>query len=302
MKFLLLSLPILLSACGSEPAVTTALTQDGVVRTTVYPVHYFSERLAAPEVPVELVLPPGADPIFWRPSRPALEDLQRASLIVANGAEFERWMQAANLPASRIVHSADGLSDRHLTFEEVTTHSHGPGGEHSHDGLDGHTWLDPRNAEAQAVAIADALVARFPELEDPMGSRVASLREDLRELDRRFAALTPTLEGVHLMASHRAYDYLAARYGWELTNLDLDPDGVLDGDKRRSVEAELDPARINVILWETTPNLDTRSRLADQLGVRSVVFNPVKAAPESGDYLTAMHANLDRLGQVASDE
>ena len=298
----LLFLFLFLAACGggASGGGLDSIEPDDVVRTTAYPVHFLTERLAGSEIEVELVLPADEDPIFWQPPREALAALQGSRLIVTNGADFERWMRSASLPRTRVVRSADGFDDRHLTFQD-TTHSHGPTGEHSHEGTDGHTWMDPRNAEDQALAIAAALAEAFPERADAVKSRMVELRGELRELDRRYAELAPQLAAVQLIASHPAYDYIADRYGLEITNLDLDPSAELDEAALDSVVAAQDGERTNILLWESAPLSQTASRLADELGVRSIVFSPAEGAPEAGgpDYLAIMHANLDRLREAA---
>ncbi|QDU67591.1 metal ABC transporter substrate-binding protein [Engelhardtia mirabilis] len=299
---LALALGGLLSACGGAGGTGTAeaIEPDQVVRTTAYPVHFLTERVAGPEIEVELVLPAGADPIFWQPPREVLAALQGSRLIVTNGADFERWMRSASLPSTRVVRSADGFADRHLQFEGAT-HSHGPTGEHSHTGTDGHTWMDPRNAEDQALAIAAALADAYPDQAEQIQGRMVALRADLRALDRRLTQMLPALAQVRLIASHPAYDYIAARYGLEIVNLDLDPAEPLGLADFASIEAATDAGRVNVLLWESEPLAETVTELDERLGVRSVVFSPAEGPPAAGepDYLGVMNANLDRLGEAA---
>ena len=52
------------------------------------------------------------------------------------------------------------------------------------------------------------------------------------------------------------------------------------------------------MLWEGPPRADTAERL-EALGVRSAVFAPGAAAPESGDFLSVMEANAAALESIA---
>ena len=122
------------------------------------------------------------------------------------------------MPDSRHLQTSSGFRDQWIE-QETVTHSHGPG-EHTHEGFDGHTWLDPLLAREQALAISEALRQErpgWPQLTETLAEREAALLEQFDALDRRFQDLTPRLANLALFASHPAYDYLARRYGWELT-------------------------------------------------------------------------------------
>ncbi|MEX1023914.1 MAG: metal ABC transporter substrate-binding protein [Planctomycetota bacterium] len=268
------------------------------IRTTFYPTTYFAERLVAGAIPVVNPVPKDADPIFWSPPRDVIADYQRAGAIVLNGARFEQWALRTTLPAARTINTAEGFRDRFLTFESETTHSHGPTGEHTHAGIDGHTWLDPLLAIEQVRALAAGLERLFPELETT-AERLA-LEADLLALDERLRTELVGLGNVRLFASHPAYDYLARRYAWEVTNLDLDPESAPPAG---TIEALADPEGRGlpiVLLWESPPTGAAAGPFA-AVGVRNVVFSPLESAPSEGDYLEAMNANIDRLCAAVVD-
>lgn len=293
----------LAGGCGSETAREATTTED-VIRTTFYPTMWMASRIAGGLVPVECPVPAEADPIFHRPTVEQIARYQRARLIIVNGAEFEKWVSAAPLPRSRVVDSAAGFADEFITIEG-TTHSHGPSGEHTHEGTDGHTWLDPRNAIRQAEAIASAMSGAFPEHAGAFASNLAALRADLEGLDGSLTALTPALEGVVLLASHPAYNYVARRYGWSVTNLDLDPEAPLSAEALASVaEAIEDRGVRRVMLWESAPLEETAEALRDRFGIASVVFSPCEMLSEEeiaggADYLVVMRANIEGLRGAA---
>jgi len=291
-----------LLACEEKqapPATPETVEPDRtpVVYTTFYPTEYFVSRIGGEDVDVTCPLPPDADPIFWQPSRDQIAAYQQADLIVVNGAGFEKWIDTVSLPESRVLDSAAAFEDEFVTYES-TTHAHGPGGEHTHEGIDGHTWLDPVNATRQAKAIRDALVQRFPSRTDAYRVGYVELSSDLDALDARYQALD--LEGVQLLASHPAYNYLDQRYEWNIHNFDLDPESEIDAATLTDIQAELDPdARVHVMLWESEP-VDAARAALDEAGIVSVTFSPAElidpeARAAGEDYLTIMNANLDRL-------
>jgi len=300
-----------LAACSSEaPSGAAPAAPAQTIYTTFYPTTYFAERIAPDTFEVVCPLPDGADPIFWQPSREAIASYQKAGAIILNGAEFEKWAITAALPRSRVIDSAADIPGGFITFQ-TTTHSHGAGGEHTHEGIDGHTWLDPHAAVAQAEAIAGGLSRLFPDHADDFARGFDDLRRDLQDLDARFRELTPALEGVQLLASHPAYNYLARRYGWEIINFDLDPEAPIAAETWNELSDAVDPeARRRIMLWESEPLADNRRPLGGpgsvHLRVTSVLFSPCEtlesARIEAGeDYLTVMHANADRLEAAAAE-
>ena len=284
---------------GTESSATARRSEGPVVYTTMYPVAWLTERLVGSAVDVVCPVPEDADAIFWEPPRDVLEAYRAADLVVANGAEFAKWLANASLPESRLVRSADGFADEFLRFE-TTTHSHGPGGDHTHEGVDGHTWVDPENARRQARAIAAALSARWTEHADAFAANLTALEADLDRLATAWRELDAALQAANLICSHPAYDYLLRRYGWSATNLDLDPDAPLDAAARSAVREAVDGARPNVLIWESEPGPATRDALAAELGVASVVVSPVEvlaAADRAAgrDYLSIQLAAIDAL-------
>ena len=272
------------------------------IYTSFYPTKYFAERIGGEHIEVVCPLPADADPIFWQPTRDDIAAFHSADLIVLNGAGFEKWAEQAVLPDSRVLISAAPLEDTLIEFE-TTTHSHGPAGGHTHAGIDGHTWLDPGNAIVQAEQIRDALSGLFPEHADSCAEGFTRLRADLSALDAELAALD--LDGVTVLCSHQAYNYIARRYGWAITNFDLDPAEPIDDQSwSRIIDiVGAAPGRV-IMLWESPPLGETDSRLASVLGVGGVVFSPCEML-ESGengqDYLSVMHDNVHQLSEALSD-
>jgi len=290
----------LLAGCNDTEAVTAGSTDRPVVYTTMYPVTWLTERLAGGALDVVCPVPEDADAIFWEPPRDVLAAYRAADLVVANGAGFAQWLERASLPESRLVRAADGLTSELLHFEE-TTHSHGPAGDHTHAGIDGHTWVDPVNAKEQARAIAAALSLRFADELPELEADLARLESDLDRLLEAWRELVPRLREVRLLCSHPAYDYLWRRLGLTATNLDLDPEALFTERARAAVTAALASDRRNVLIWESAPLPATRTALAAELDVVSVTVSPVEVLPAAAraagnDYLSIQLVQIARLG------
>lgn len=286
-------------ACGRGRPDGGAGRDRADVVTTFYPTRYFAERIARGQVRVECPTPQGADPIFWQPDREAIARFQGARLVVLNGAEYERWAATASLPLSRVCDSAHVFEAEFVKYQ-ATTHSHGRSGAHSHEGTDGHTWMDPNNASRQAEQVLLAMAREWPEHDKAFRDGYVALAADLALLDKRLAELGPRLERTGLVASHPAYGYLAKRYGWRLVNVDLPPDEEPEAghvEKVRSAIEGFAPDRV-LVLFESEPN-EAVARAARGAGAAGiVVYQPVEmlGAEDAGlDYLGVMNRNIDRL-------
>ena len=301
---LLLGLTLLVgTGCGADPSAEPrdAAVRSGevVVYATDYPSAFLSGRLIAGVGRVECPIPPDADPIHWEPSRDVLLEFRAATLVVTNGAEFVRWIENASLPENRIVRSANGFRSDFLHGEEQT-HSHGPGGTHTHAEVNPYTWLDPVNARRQAATIARALTDRLPDSAARIEENLGALEADLEDLQTEWRGLDEELREVNLMTSHPTHDYLLARFGWTARVLELDAAAALTEDSISQVRSALRADGPNLLLWDAAPLHEPRTRLRDELGVRSLVVPALtvrsKAQRENGDdYLGLQRAAIARI-------
>ena len=291
---------------GGAEGVPRSATDGGRdrprVATTFYPTAWLLERLAGDAIEVLLPLPAGADPSTWQPTREDLQVYQGADLIVTNGAGLEAWVASASLPLSRLVQSAAGFQDRWRQYEGLT-HSHGGGGQHSHLGTDGHTWMSPALLILQAERVAEALESHGLVPRETLQPGLKALRSDLTALERELnEALLPRAQGVRFLANHPAFDYLLAEHV-DLINLDLDPEAE-DVEAIvaavRKAKAEADKC---LVLWESEPRSALSNALERELGVPSVVFRVAEnpARDEDGkrpDYLDLQGRNFAQLSSA----
>lgn len=288
----------------SDQAVSITPGGGGRVMTTFYPTYYFATRIAEKDVQVDCPVPDDADPIFWQPDPATIAKYQSADLTIINGADYEHWVTTAALPLGKLCDSAHGFAAEFLKFEK-TTHSHGSSGAHSHEGTDGHTWMDPNNAVRQSEAILAAMTKRWPSHEKAFGTRADALRADLMKLDERLRQLTPEIGNVYLLGSHPAYGYIAKRYGWTVKTVDVPPDSPPSEAQLAALKAVLKDAPagvVTVMLFESDP-IPAVSSAVSAAGVKPAVFRPMETLSaqerhEGADYLTGMNANIDRLASA----
>ncbi len=269
------------------------------VYTVNYPLAYFAERIGGDLVEVSFPAPPDADPALWSPDAEAVAAYQSADLILMNGADYAKWAARVSLPSSKMVDTSAALADRLVPLEHNVTHTHGPGGEHSHTGWAATMWLDPVMALEMAIAVRDAMVTARPEGGAAFAAGFDALAADLQALDGELEASVATLSGRPILVSHPVYQYLIARHQLEARALDWEPGEAPDEEAWRKLDATLAHHPAEVILWESEPLPETRRRL-EELGLTVLVYELAANRPATGDWLSVMRANRARLDGLAA--
>jgi zinc transport system substrate-binding protein len=276
-----------------------AAAQDRLSVVSVnYPLHYLAERIGGDLIEASMPFPPDIDPAFWQPTADEIARMQKADLILRNGASYAKWARLAALPRRKVVDTSAGFRDRLITEQSAVTHQHGPQGAHAHGDVAFTTWLDPTQALAQAEAIRRALVRRLPEQQAAIDSNFERLASDLADLDKQLQdALVPVV-GSAVLASHPIYQYLGRRYDLEIIPVLWEPATAPPEDDWPALERVAKERGIGWMLWEGAPDPATRQRLED-LGLRVVVFAPAMNLPATGDFLSVMRVNAENLRRAS---
>lgn len=293
-------------SCNKKNGDVTPTGSGGgkpVIYTTFYPTKYFAERIGGDKVEVVCPVPADEDAIFWMPEAKTIVGYQKADLIIVNGAGFAKWVDKVSLPQAKVVDTAKPFESEFVKFATSTTHSHGPAGLHEHKGIDGHTWVDPVNAKIQAGEIAEAMRKRFPEHAAAFEDGWGDLAKDLDGLHALLSRLAKEYRGQPILASHPAYNYIARRYKWNLTSLDLDPEEMPSDQTFAEIKALLRKAPAKHILWESYPTEEIAERFREELGLESVEFSPCELLGDEEikaglDYLEVMRANIENVRKV----
>lgn len=287
----------LLFACTADPAPeATPDPAPAVVVAGSVPVHHLAERLGAGQPWALRLLPPAdADPGQWRPSPADIGAAQQADLVLLNGAGYEAWAATAALPPSRVAETAAAVAP--LT-RPGRTHSHGAEGDHSHAGLDPHTWIDPLAYRTQAEATHAAL-ARLPGADRAaLDDALSVLSDELVQIEAELRAVAP--RDVGLASNHPSFAHLGRRLGLSIADLDLAPDAAPSPAAQAAVAAWVATTDAPVLLWEATPAAAAREGLPT--GVRHLTLDPLEHPPAGGayDYGAQAMRNVAALRTLAS--
>ena len=268
-----------------------------IIYTVNYPLAYFTERIGGEHVKVVFPVPPDMDPAFWKPDDETVRQFQKADLIILNGAGYAKWTRTVSLPMLRMLDTSWAFKDNLIHIDSNVTHSHGPGGDHSHGGTAFTTWLDFSQAAMQAKAIYKALVRKLPAQKEVLTKNFKKLQGDLLDLDKQMIAIRDRIAQLPLFASHPIYQYLALRYKMNIRMMMWEPDedpGEREWQRLQEVSKD-HPGKW--MIWEGEPLAASVENL-EGMGISSTVFAPCMNRPESGDFLSVMQSNIENLQSV----
>lgn len=274
------------------------------VYTTFYPLTHFSQVIGGARVHVVNPLPETEDGAFWVPPRDTIKKYHAADLIVMNGSNYEQGFGKVSLPESKVVNTTGFLKGNEVIFDDPITHAHGAAGTHTHQGIDGHTWVDPRTAQKQAHAIYDALCEKRPTYAAEFKTNLAKLDAQFDELDRLVqATLVPAAQGKQIFASHPAYNYLARAYKLNIKSFHIDPNETPAKDELERIGKFIQDHPGTVILWEDTPKPENKKLVNEKFKLTSVVFSPCESldkedAKSGRNFFDVMKRNIESLAAV----
>jgi zinc/manganese transport system substrate-binding protein len=218
---------------------------------------------------VTSIVPPGTDPHTYETSLRDREELDDATLVVANGLDLE----------PTLVDVLDAVAADGVPVVEVTD---------SVDVVDGdpHVWQDPVRVRDAAVGIGDALVnAGLPA--DEVAACVDAYTSELDALDDEVSAtlsLVPDDRRV-FVTNHDSLGYFADRYGFEVLGTVIPAATTLAETNPADLEelaSAIDEAGVPVVFAELDqPDAVARS-LAERVGEVDIVALYTDSLGEAG--------------------
>lgn len=231
---------------------------------------------------VESVIPPGADAHSYELSLADRQELDRASLIVANGLGLEVLLADV----------LDAVEQSGGTIFRVGDHIDGVT-----NGEDPHVWFDPNLIISALPALTDALVGAGLD-EAVVQQCAADYRAELLAVD---AEVADTLAGLatdqrSLVTSHDSLGYFAGRYDLEIIGTVIPSPSTLAAVSPRELEELAETMGligIPAIFAEANHGADDAQALADRLGDVALVRLPAGVDPngEPSSYTEFLLAN-----------
>lgn len=268
--------------------------EDGRLRVVVsfFPYGEFARAVVGDLATVSELVPAGVEPHDFEPTPRDIERMYRADIVIINGAGIDAWAEkvARELPERgvRVIRMADGI-ELLSAGEESDNHSADP-----------HFWLDPILAQDQVRTIAQIISERDEQHRDFYQARAEVFTLELDRLDREYQ------DGLHqcrlrtIVSSHDAFAYLAKRYLLETVSIaGLSPDAEPSSQRLAEIARETSRLGVKFIFFETLSSPKLAETLAGELGIGTLVFDPIEGAPvvdgARATYTELMRSNLRNL-------
>jgi zinc transport system substrate-binding protein len=245
----------------------------------VLPQAFFVERVADDLVNVEVMIPPGANPVTYEPTMRQLTAITHATLYVKVGHPnfaFERaWLEKflADSPGVQVVDASAGVERK---------------------AGDPHVWVSPACARIMVKNIAAALIERLPAHQAMLEANRDQLLAEIDAVDAELRTLLQGQTGRKFLVFHPAWGYFAEEYGLEQIAIEQ---GAKEPDAR-ALAALITQAKaegIQVIFVQ--PQFDRRSAelIAQEIGGTVAVIDPL-----ARDWLQNMRQVAAALHQAFS--
>ncbi|NLW82478.1 MAG: zinc ABC transporter solute-binding protein [Desulfovibrionales bacterium] len=198
---------------------------ESSVFVTIAPQKFFVDKISGGQIPVSVMITPGANPHAYEPKPSQMAMLARAEVYFAIGDSFDRvWLERLKKvnPSMAVVHTDAGATKIPI-HDASQGHGKAPprteeDGPHSHGGWEGsdpHIWLDPKLVEIQAAHIRDGLTAADPAHAAAYAANYAAFVRELDEMDREIRVLLAPIPKARrtFLVFHPSWGYFARAYG-----------------------------------------------------------------------------------------
>lgn len=296
--FLLLALLVLLAfltACQAAPA---AQSSDLSVVSTTSIVADVVQQIGGDAFTVTTLLPLGSDPHSFQPSPRDMALVADASVIFANGAGLEEFLQPLieNAGASaRVVEVSSGIQLLDAPPGEIEAGEVQSG--------DPHTWVDPNNVIIWVENIRAALTELDPANSAKYQVNADRYESELQSLDawivEQVANIPP--EKRVLVTDHLVYGYFAERYGFEQIGAIIPGFSTISSPSAKDVaaiESAIQAHKVQAVFVSESTSPTLVQRVSEDTGVALVrLYHGSLSEPDgpAASYLDMLRYNVSAM-------
>jgi len=267
---------------------------------TITPQKFFVDKVSGGQVPVSIMIEPGANPHAYEPKPRQMAELAKANIYFAIGDSFDEiWLERilGASPGMSVVHTAEGivkipLAEEHHHGEEQPTGEHKDEGHDAHEAgpshedhhgndhgtLDPHIWLDPSLVKIQVAHIRDGLSAMDPQRAELYAANAAAFENELSELDREIRSiLDPIPQGKRtFLVFHPSWGYFAKAYGLNQVSIEVEGKEPSPRDLARIIAFGKESGA-RVVFVQPQFSQKSAAVIAKQIGATVVRLDPLAA-------------------------
>jgi zinc transport system substrate-binding protein len=287
----------LVVGCGSAGPSVAGRGDDGALQVVAsfYPLQFVASRVGGPDASVTGLTRPGSEPHDLELTPRDVATVQKADLVV--------YLSGFQPAVDRSVEQHGGTgtavdvakaADLHLADDSSDDHAHADEG-----AADPHFWLDPTRLAHVTEQVAEAMAAAEPSAAAAFRERAAALVDELEALDQQYRTGLQHCASTDLVTSHRAFGYLAERYGLHQVGITgVSPESEPDPRSLAQVAAYVREHHVSTIYSETLVSPAVARTVARETGATTAVLDPIEGLTDASagqDYLEVMRHNLQVL-------
>lgn len=198
------------------------------------------KQLGGARVDVTSILSnPDQDPHLFEASPKTARALQRARIVVYNGADYDPWM-------TKLLGATQGGERTIIVAANLVGKKAGD---------NPHLWYEPHTMPAVARAVSAALVAADPAHKSVYDANLAAFLASLKPVDAKVAALRARYHGVPVTATEPVFGYMSDALGLDMRNLRFQLATMNDTEASASdiaaFERDLRERRVHVLIYNS---------------------------------------------------
>ena len=292
---LLLVIPMLFTiGCSKENKENENSEGKIKIYTSIYPLYDFAKKVGGDKVDVTNLVPAGTEPHEWEISTSDIVNLEKADMLIYNGAGIENWTDKviSTLENKDIayVKTSEGL-DIHKIGKKDSQEDN----KHSHGSYDPHTWLSIKNAKQEMENIKNALVKYDPDNADYYEDNYEKYAKKFDELDKKYSNTLGPIKNKTIIVAHEAFGYLCEEYDINQEGIEgLTPDSEPDPARMRQIIKFAKKNNVKTIFFEELVSPKVAQTIAKEINAKTEVLNPLEIN-NGEDYFSVMEKNLEVL-------
>jgi zinc transport system substrate-binding protein len=258
----------------------------------------FTKKIGGDKIKTVNLVPAGTEPHDWEPTSTDIASLEKADILIYNGAGMEHWLDKVS----------GTLKNDKLTLVEASKgldllEGHSEEGEEKEE-YDPHVWLSPKNAKKQMEAIKNTLVKVDPSNKEYYEKNYEDNAKKFDELDKEFKDTLVTSKNKDIIVAHQAFGYLCKEYGLKQVPIEgLSADSEPDPARMTDIIKFAKEHNVKTIFFEELVSPKVSETIAIAIGAKTAMLNPLEGLSDEelkkgSDYISVMKQNLKVLKEA----
>ncbi|MHB1419487.1 MAG: metal ABC transporter substrate-binding protein [Bacillota bacterium] len=282
---------LLLSGCGSTvDANGPGQGKKISVYTSFYAMYDFAQKIGGDKIQLTNLIPAGTEPHEWEPSPRDMVNIEKADVLIYNGAGMENWIDQVS---GAIQNKQLIILDTSKDLQLLDNPDH-----HEDLQYDPHVWLNPMLAKKQMEAIKNALVTTNPANKDYYEKNYTDNAKKLDVLDKEYQDAVAQFKNKDIVVAHQAFSYLCEAYGLKQVSIEgLAADSEPTPSRMAEIVNFAKAQDLKYIFFEELVSPKVAEAIATEVGAKTGVLNPLEGLEEKDmkagkDYFSVMRDNL----------